>query len=167
MRQRRRGTTDKYKRPEKIKHSQGYVLVSADDHELMKGKPAGARLYEHRVVFYDAYGLGPHECHWCDKVVAFSEMHVDHVNAVKDDNRIENLVPACPACNKARGLEKMKKTMQKKGTMITWKGQTKHISEWALCLGINRVSLKWRLDNGWTVDDALTKPRGKYGPRAR
>lgn len=165
MRLRRRGTTEKHKKPEKIKHSQGYVLISPEDHPLMIGRPSGSRLYEHRVVFFDAHGGGLHDCHWCGVTIDFEDMHVDHVNAIKDDNRIENLVAACPTCNKSRGIEKMTATMRSKGLMITWGGETKHVSEWASDLGISRVSLKHRLNSGWSIEDALTKPRGKFGPK--
>lgn len=165
MRQRRRGTTDKYKRPDKISHSHGYVLISADRHDLMKGKPAGSRLYEHRVLFYDTYGGGMHKCNWCDNVISFDEMHVDHVNAIKDDNRIDNLVASCPTCNRSRGSEKMIKTKRKNGINIKHNGVTKHVSEWADDLNISSVSLKWRLNNGWSAEDAVTTPRGKFGPK--
>lgn len=130
----------------------------------MNGKPSGSRLYQHRVIFFDTYGGGNHKCHWCDAFVRFEDMHVDHLNAMKDDNRIENLVAACPACNMARGKEKMKATMRRKGIMITWNGETKHVSEWANDIGITSSALKSRLKSGWTLDDALTKGRGKFGP---
>ena len=159
---RRTGTTEKRRRPEKTKHSSGFAR---DDHPLAKGKPSGSRIYEHRMIFFDAFGGGDHNCHWCGEKVSFEDMHVDHVNAVKDDNRIENLVASCPPCNKQRGLQKMIGTMRSRGMMITWRGETKHVSEWAERLGISTVSLKSRIKSGWTLDDALTKPRGKCGPK--
>jgi len=164
-RMRRRGTTDSSKRKFKIANSNGYVLLAADAHPLMADKPSGSRVYEHRVVFFDAHGGGIHTCHWCNASINFDDMHVDHLNAVTDDNRIENLVAACPRCNKSRGIEKMRVTMQNKGLMITWGGKTKHVSEWANDLGISSVSLKYRIKSGWSIEDALTKPRGKTGPR--
>lgn len=166
MRMRRNGTTDKTKRPSKIKHSHGYVLVAMDDHPLAEGLPSGSRLYEHRVKFYDTYGGGTHACHWCKVEIEFCNMHVDHLNAVKDDNRIDNLVASCPACNKARGTEKMKKTARERGMMIEFNGVRKHVSEWASDVGISSVSMKNRLKTGWPVEKALTEPRGKSGPKA-
>lgn len=167
MRRRRKGTTDKHVRSKAIKHSHGYVLICANDHPLMIGKPSGSRLYEHRVVFFDAHGGGDYSCHWCDAVIAFDNMHVDHLNAVKNDNRLENLVAACPACNMARGIDKMRATMRSKGIMITWDGKTQHVSQWAKQIGISSVSLKARIKNGWPLDKALTQPRGKCGPKAQ
>lgn len=165
MRLRRRGTTEKIIKPKKIAHSAGYVLVAPEDHPLMQGKPSGSRIYEHRMVFFDHYGGGNHQCHWCDKIISFDEMHVDHVNAIKNDNRIDNLVAACPTCNQARGIQKMTETMRQRGLMLTYKGQTKHVSQWASQLGITSSSLKSRLKSGWSVENALTKPRGKFGPK--
>lgn len=167
MRLRRRGTTDSVRRPEKIMHSHGYVLVANDTHPLAEELPSGSRLYEHRVKFYDAYGGGSHECHWCNVVCKFDDMHVDHLNAIKTDNRIKNLVASCPSCNMTRGIEKMKKTMRERGMMIEFKGVRKHVTEWAMDLGISPVSLKNRIRSGWSLERALTEPRGKTGPRKR
>lgn len=164
-RQRRRGTTEKYKRKHIIKHSQGYLLVAADDHPLMRGRPSGSRVYQHRIVFHDAHGGGSHECNWCGVSVDFPDMHVDHLNAIRSDNRIENLVASCPRCNMDRGFEKMKQTMQARGINIEHNGVTKHISEWASDIGITVQSLSARLKSGWSTQDALTKPRGKTGPK--
>jgi len=40
--------------------------------------------------------------------------------------------------------------------LITYRGQTRTLSEWARLTGISKSSLSWRLNNGWTVEDALT-----------
>jgi hypothetical protein len=34
-------------------------------------------------------------------------------------------------------------------------------------LGVTVQSLRWRISNGWTIERALTEPRGKTGPRPR
>lgn len=165
MRLRRRGTTDKASRPEKILHSHGYVLIANDEHPLAEGLPSGSRLYEHRVKFYDTFGGGSQKCHWCGDLCKFEDMHVDHLNAVKNDNRIQNLVASCPKCNMTRGAEKMKKTMQERGMMIEFNGLRKHVTEWAKELGISPVSLKSRIKSGWSLERALTEPRSNTGPR--
>lgn len=166
MRLRRKGTTDKTTKPERIEHSHGYVLVAPKDHPLMQGKPSGSRIYEHRMVFFDKYGGGEHQCYWCGDAILFQDMHVDHLNAVKHDNRIDNLVAACPACNRARGIQKMTETKRQSGLMLTYNGETKHVSQWASDIGISSFSLRHRLKNGWSIEDAVTKPRGKFGPKA-
>lgn len=141
----------------------GYIRIHAPGH------PASAvdgYALEHRVVFHDAYGPGPFDCHWCGKSIKWTEMHVDHLNAVTGDNRLDNLVASCPPCNRRRGLDKMRETMRDRfAVKIHHDGETLALGEWAQRLGISRVSLKWRLENGWTLERALTAPRGKSGPK--
>ena len=166
MRLRRRGSTNNLIRPEKIKHSHGYILIVPNKHPLGDKLPKGSRIYEHRKIFYDAFGGGLHQCNWCDTEIAFEDMHVDHVNAIKDDNRLENLVASCPQCNKTRGIDKMKKTMRSKSShRLCYNGIEKCLSEWADEIGISHQSLGWRLKNGWSLDAAINTKRGKTGPR--
>lgn len=47
---------------------------------------------------------------------------------------------------------------------ITLDGITLTKGEWADRLGISISSIGWRLKNGWSLRDALTKPRGSVGP---
>lgn len=71
----------------------------------------GGLVYEHRMVLFDAIGYGPHACHWCGTEVDWKpkgeegELHPDHLNGYGDDNRLENLVPACRRCNTTRGAQ--------------------------------------------------------------
>lgn len=169
MRKRRRGTVKKAieanpPKPE-LPHSNGYVLEYMPDHPLW-GEVKG-RLYQHRRVFFDRYGKGPFNCHWCGQQVVWQGMHVDHVNAIRDDNRIDNLVPSCPPCNQARGTEKMKAARRKRSTTrLEWNGESLCISEWAERLGITPTSVKWRMSRGWPVQRIVTEGRGKFGPKS-
>jgi hypothetical protein len=88
--------------------SHGYVVLSNKTHPLTN--PAG-RLYEHRMVLYDAIGKGPHPCHWCGTSVDWikgkcfkGSLVPDHLDGVKSNNAVSNLVPACNHCNTNRGL---------------------------------------------------------------
>lgn len=87
------------------KHIDGYVYVRAVGHPLAVGNYAP----EHRKVLYDAIGPSDHACFWCGKRIVWKTKNrterlvVDHLNAKRDDNRIENLAPACEACNSGRG----------------------------------------------------------------
>lgn len=147
-----------------ITHSNGYVLIYAPAHPL---GTTSCRQYEHRIVYYDAHGDGPFSCHWCGAQVTWGDMHVDHVNAVRNDNRLGNLVASCPRCNQDRGIEKMRKTTRSKARSISLRGRTLSVPQWADVIGISVVSLYWRLDNGWSEERAVTTPRGKTGPRGR
>lgn len=69
------------------------------------------RTWEHRLVLFDLLGGADAPCHYCGlKLRWFAHrsekdaMQVDHLNRVRDDNRPENLVPACRKCNVRRGM---------------------------------------------------------------
>lgn len=92
-------------RPTRLMASNGYVRV-AGWHPL--GTAAG-RAYEHRAVLLDAIGAGSHPCHWCGRTIrwearrgAADALTVDHVDHVRTNNDISNLVPSCGPCNVAR-----------------------------------------------------------------
>lgn len=162
-RMRRNGTTDHVGRalPGDLMHSNGYVLQAAKGHPRAIG---GYRAYQHRVVFADAHGEGPFDCHWCGVVVTWSDMHVDHVDANRANNALSNLVASCPKCNQKRGHESMKRTIRDR-LGITVNGVTRTIKEWADICGISRASVAFRIKSGWTLDRAVTEPRGKFGPK--
>jgi hypothetical protein len=82
----------------------GYVRVPAAGHPTAA---SDGWSMEHRVILYDAIGPGPHPCYWCGKGLASwtgrEGIIVDHLNEDKGDNRLENLLPTCNDCNRARG----------------------------------------------------------------
>lgn len=167
MRRRRNGTYDRRARAKEMPHSHGYVLEWAKGHPLDGRVDTMTRVYQHRRVFHDHHGEGPFECHWCSTPVTWDDMHVDHLNAVKHDNRPDNLVASCPACNKARGVEKMTRTHRERSkAKIEWRGEALTVGEWAKRIGISPQSLKWRIDNGWPMDKAMTQGRGPSGPKS-
>lgn len=146
-------------------HSEGYILEWAPDHPLTS-RTTMSRVYQHRRVYYDENGEGPFNCHWCGTDVTWADMHVDHVNAVRDDNRVENLVASCPACNVKRGAETMTAVMRlKSNAKITWRGESLTAGQWAERIGITAQSLRSRIKSGWALDRALTERRGNTGPR--
>jgi uncharacterized Zn-finger protein len=150
--------------PKITTHSQGYVLEHMTDHPLW-GETKG-RIYQHRRVYFDAHGKGPHQCHWCGSTVVWGSMHVDHVNAVRDDNRLSNLVASCPKCNVSRAAPKSKAAARDRSTArLTMGGECLSISEWAERIGITAQSLRSRISAGWSVEKALTTPRGSTGPK--
>lgn len=87
-----------------------YKLVRGRSNHPVAG-PSG-RAYLHRVVLYDAIGDGLHSCHWCGREIRWivgllppwppDYLAVDHVNADRHDNRLENLVASCQPCNSTR-----------------------------------------------------------------
>jgi len=164
---RRTGYTDRRRPSPYLLHSNGYVLAYAPRHPLTI-RHSGSREYEHRIAFYDAHGEGPFECHWCGVDINWDSMHVDHLNGVRDDNSIDNLVGSCPKCNQGRGIEKMVRTMRERhGKWLSLMGQRRLLSDWAESLGIGRTALQNRISSGWTLERALTETRGKTGPARR
>lgn len=166
MRQRRKGTTDLREVKQRYMHSAGYVVVRRPDHPLLKGRQ-GQVEYEHRIVYYDAHGAGPFSCAHCGKTIGWSDMHVDHLNDDKTDNRIDNLVASCPVCNQRRGHHKASATTRRvQGLHLTHNGETMTSSEWARRLGMSRTALMRRLRSGWAVDAALSTQPMPRGPRS-
>lgn len=49
--------------------------------------------------------------------------------------------------------------------ILKWKGEEKPLSEWAEFLGMSRLTLKARLDRGWTVEHAFTVAIAANGNR--
>ena len=49
-----------------------------------------------------------------------------------------------------------------KKNLLTWRGETLSVKEWAGKVGITTTSLHARLKNGWSLDDALTLPKGVH-----
>ena len=155
MRLHRKGNLELCQPKQTLEHTHGYVLQYASGHPLRVNK-SRSHEYQHRIVFYDHHGDGPFHCHWCNITVTWSDMHVDHLNSVRDDNRLTNLVPSCPRCNQKRGQEKMRRTMRRNGRQLTAFGKTQSVSEWAQETGISRTTISWRIDQGWSVQKALT-----------
>lgn len=163
MRLRRGGTLEKrLTAQERIVHSGGYIIVRKPEHPL---SDKGGRVYEHRFVFYEAYGEGPFKCHVCGAQQTWATMHIDHLNDNRADNKIENLAAACPVCNQARGRHKSKASHRANGRQLTVGTQTKCVSEWAEEAGISRTSLMLRLRNGWAPSIAVSAPAGTSGPK--
>lgn len=163
IRQYRNGTTDYIGGaiPGNLIHTGGYVLAPAPGHPRALG---GYRAYEHRVVFYDAHGEGPFNCHWCGCIVTWDGMHVDHVDAGRDHNAPDNLVASCPPCNKHRGHEAIRQTMRARYG-LTINGKTMTLNEWSAHAGISRSSIVARIKSGWDIERAVFEPRGKFGPK--
>ncbi len=82
-------------------NNQGYVRVKAPNHPI--AEPSSGNILEHRYVKYEEMGDGPHPCHWCEEMLYWDKIAVDHLNELKDDNRPENLVISCGTCNRMRG----------------------------------------------------------------
>jgi len=161
MRFYRNGKTDKKISASVREHSHGYVLEPANGHFLARGS---SHAYQHRLVYHKVHGNGPFLCHWCALSVTWDDMHVDHLDDDRKNNEASNLVASCPECNQKRGQHKIQNTWRSK-IGIHALGMVKTMNEWAAYAGISRQSILHRLKSGWSFEDAVTKPRGKFGPK--
>ena len=85
---------------------EGYVMLTMQGgiHPLAD---ANGTVFEHRKILYDAVGPDSQACTWCGKTLSWGGIHgiqVDHLNGVRDDNRVENLVVSCRSCNYRRAV---------------------------------------------------------------
>jgi len=157
---RRTGSLKQAERQEYRQHSDGYLMVWAPDHPLA----SRGRVYEHRMVFADAHGTGEHGCHWCGQVLRWPQVQVDHLNGVRDDNRLGNLVASCGPCNRDRARPAAARAARDKARKHMVNGRWLSIEDAARSLGVSRNSIVARLRNGWSVERAMTEPRGRFGP---
>jgi hypothetical protein len=75
----------------------GYIVVAVDPaHPLAGGRNV---VLEHRLVLFEALGLGPLPCFGCGRPVPWAELEVHHRDHDRANNAPENLEPACDECN--------------------------------------------------------------------
>lgn len=56
---------------------------------------------------------------------------------------------------------------RRNNVLLTFKGETKYMTDWCEELGINQSTLSCRLSRGWSVEDALTKTAIDYRKSTR
>jgi len=101
-----------------VKSGGRYVTTDAPGHPMT---PRCGKAYVHRIVLFDAIGYGPHSCHWCDRPIDWNGrngvdgLFVDHLNNMRNDNRLENLAPSCHACNSSRGSQRRRQALADAG----------------------------------------------------
>lgn len=159
---RRNGTIELKKKSAISQHSGGYLIERNQDHPLAKR----GNVYQHRRVFFDKHGQGPFACHWCGTAVDYDMMHVDHLDANKQNNNESNLVASCPACNLKRGIPKMRQTVKEKHSYKIGDAK-KTMVEWADVAGISRSTLLSRIRMGKSLEQAVLMTRGTSGPKPK
>ena len=56
---------------------------------------------------------------------------------------------------------KVQANNRRNNNYITVAGETRTITEWSTLSGISRQAIRWRLQHGWTTEDAVKQPRRK------
>lgn len=59
----------------------------------------GRKTYWYRDVFFATYGLGPWDCWQCHKPVAYSQLHIHHMDGNHGHNDSTNLVGVHAGCH--------------------------------------------------------------------
>lgn len=122
-------------------HTGGYIVEHMPGHSLSNSSD---EVYQHRRVFYDAHGDGPFNCHCCGNLLTWETLDIDHLDDSTDNNDIDNLRPACPTCNIARGAWKLKALyLEKYG--YEYEGKRRTVEELSKIAGLTRQGMRKRI----------------------
>lgn len=126
------------------------------------------RCYNSSNVGYDKYG--GRGITVCERWHAFENFLADMPPQPSQDhtiNRIDNDGPYCPEnVNWASRTEQQRN--MRTNRLVTFNGETHPISEWTEIIGApSKNAIVERLSDGWSVEDALTRPFKRYKPRAK
>lgn len=113
--------------------------------------------------YYDYGGRGIKVCtEWQDSFETFCKWALE--NGYGDELSIDridvngNYEPS--NCRWITMFDQMGNT--RKNVYITYKGETKHLSEWCRILNFKQATIDYRLKNGYSVEEAFETPIGKY-----
>lgn len=91
--------------PIKTLNPKRYRVVTRRGHQIAM---RNGRVYEHRLVLFDAVRGASLPCFWCGEPVHWlaetseQALHVDHLDHDRHNNQVTNLRPSCPSCNCGR-----------------------------------------------------------------
>lgn len=125
-----------------VKGLNGYIFLSIDNHKLLA----------HRVVWYYVHGKWPPEC-------------IDHINGVRDDNRLENLRLATVSQNATNGVLRATNTSGYRG--VSW---SKAKQKWVASITKERKQMKLgyfktKEDAHFAYLEAARQMHGDFGGR--
>lgn len=86
----------------RINDPRGYKRIKATGHPL--SRPNGWAPH-HRYLVYEHVAGKPQRCAYCNygplpwRGTSTTAIHVDHINDIAGDDRLDNLTPACHWCN--------------------------------------------------------------------
>jgi hypothetical protein len=107
-------------------------------------KEQGRNRRSNRLV--TAFGVTMSVSEWADRYGIYHRTVIGRLNRGWSPERAVSI--------KAR----TKTPRQNLTSMLTARGQTKHIEQWAKDLGVGRSCIEYRISLGWSVEDAVSRP---------
>lgn len=101
----------------------------------------------------------------CDRWMSFDNFIKDmgmRPSPKHSINRKDNNGDYTP-CNCEWAVAKVQQRNKRTNRLITYKGVTRCIAEWAEVTGLHKVTIKLRLDRGWSTQRTLTTPSMRSG----
>lgn len=143
-------TTRKYR----ISNPKGYQLLFIPNHPLSQ---RSGYIYEHRYVMYCMWGDELPDCEICGKPCNWEPYttHIDHIDKDVTNNDQKNLRPLCNPCNSRRDYPLMHEL--DRCSSIEYMGVTMTAEEWSrdTRVSVKGVTIKNRINKGWSVKDSL------------
>lgn len=84
-------------------------------------------------IFFAIHGLGPYNCHFCEDLVSFYDVHLHHKDHNRNNPAPDNIVPTHRGCHmRHHAIHRMKDSTYKKYVMDSMHaaGHIPHTKEW-------------------------------------
>lgn len=117
---------------------------------------------KNHIAFQRYGGRGISVCdEWKSDFLCFKKWSLENgYSAELTIDRVDNDGNYCPEnCRWATREEQQNN--RSANHLLTFKGETHSLAEWGRIMGISRITIKSRIREGWTVEEALTRPLRK------
>lgn len=139
----------------RAKNSTTHGLTKSDEYQSWRGMRE--RCLNSKNSHYSKYG--GRGIKFCERWGKFENFYADMGKrpvGYSLERKNNNADYSPENCCWASPAEQSRNTSR--SVMITWKGQTKCLKDWAAEIGITHLALKFRLKN-WTLDKAMSTPK--------